>query len=120
MKNNLIEISTASVLIILSVLFLNPWHFWMPDMMVVGMLIFALVVFGIFAGYVLRERVVDERDAMHETLAGRNAFLAGVTMVLVGILWQGLQHAVDPWLVVVLVTMLLAKIITRVWSDTHL
>lgn len=120
MKNNLSEIFTTLLLILIAVLLLNPFDFWMPDMMVVGMLVLTLVLFGIFASFILREKTVDERDAVHETLAGRNAFLAGSALLILGIVVEGYTHTVDPWLVVTLVVMIVAKIATRIWSDKNL
>lgn len=119
MKNNLSEIFTTLLLILIAVLLLNPFDFWMPDMMVVGMLVLTLVLFGIFASFILREKTVDERDAEHETLAGRNAFLAGSALLILGIVVEGYTHTVDPWLVVSLVVMIVAKIATRIWSDKN-
>lgn len=119
MKHNFQEIVVTLGIVAIAVLLLNPFEFWMPDMMVVGMLIAALVLFGIFATYILRERAADERDAMHISLAGRNAFLAGATVLIIGIVAQGYAHAVEPWLVIALLAMALAKIGTRLWSDRY-
>lgn len=120
MKNNLLEILTTAGLVIIAVLLLNPFKFWMPDMMVVGMLAVALVLFGLFASFILREKIVDERDAVHETLAGRNAFLAGSAVLLIGIVVGGYTHTVDPWLVGALTVMIFVKVVTRLWSDKNL
>lgn len=119
MKNNFAEILTTACLILIAVLLLNPFDFWMPDMMVVGMLVLALVLFGIYASFILREKTIDERDAVHETLAGRNAFLAGSTVLIFGIVVEGYTHTVDPWLVATLIVMIVAKIVTRIWSDKN-
>ena len=120
MKNNLKETVFTVSLIIIAVLLLNPFHFWMPDMMVMSILAIALVVFAIFASFILREKTVDERDAQHRTLAGRNAFLAGSAMLILGIIVQGYSHAVDKWLVIALIVMVVTKIGTRIWSDKNL
>lgn len=120
MRNNVIETIVTSALIGIAVLLLNPFHFWMPDMMVICMLAIALVLFGIFASFILREQSVDEREEQHKSLAGRNAFLAGSGILMLGIVVQGYTHTVDPWLVIALIGMVIAKIITRHWSDRNL
>lgn len=120
MKNNLKEIIVTVGIIVITILLLNPFNFWMPDMMVVGMLVAALVLFGVFASFILRERISDEREALHRTLSGRNAFLAGSAILMVGLVVQGYEHAVDPFLVVTLITMIVVKIGTRIWSDRNL
>ncbi|OGI79094.1 hypothetical protein A3F19_03335 [Candidatus Nomurabacteria bacterium RIFCSPHIGHO2_12_FULL_37_29] len=120
MKNNIKETIVTICLIIIAILLLNPFHFWMPDMIVLVMLAFALVIFGIFASFILREKIFDERDSLHRTLAGRNAFLAGSTILMLGIIIQGYSHSVDPWLVIALIGMIIIKIGTRIWSDKNL
>ena len=118
MKNNFIkEIFVSVVMIGLSVLLLNPTGFWMPDMMVMSMLAGILVLFGLFASFILRERVVDERDSLHRTFAGRNAFLVGSMALICGIVVEGYHDSVDPWLIVTLTLMLSVKIGTRIWTD---
>ena len=120
MKNNIKEIIITVCLIAIAILLLNPFHFWMPDIMVMGMLAVALVIFGIFTSFVLREKVFDERDSFHRTLAGRNAFLAGSAILMLGIIVQGYYHSVDSWLVIALTAMITVKISTRIWSDRNL
>ena len=120
MKNNLPETLVTVCLIVLATLLLNPFHFWMPDMMMIGMLALILGLFAVFASFILRERVVDERDGLHRTLAGRNAFLAGAGVLTVAIVAEGYMHSVDPWLVIALITMIVVKIATRIWSDKNL
>jgi hypothetical protein len=120
MENNLKESIVTLALIGIAVLLLNPFHFWMPDMIVVCMLAVTLALFGIFASFILREKSIDEREDQHRTLAGRNAFLAGSGVLTLGIVIQGYTHTVDPWLVIALIVMVVVKIGTRMWSDKNL
>lgn len=120
MKNNYLEIITTVALVILAILILNPFSFWMPDMMVVGMLIGGLVIFGAYASFILREKAEDERDAIHKSIAGRNAFLAGAAFLTLGILVQGYSHEVDSWLVITLIVMIVTKVLSRFWTDKNL
>ena len=121
MKNNLkIEVAISFALVILAVLLLNPFHFWMPTMMHMIMLTFTLVIFVLFAVFILREKVQDERDTVHRMLSGRVAFLTGSALLTIGIVVQSLRDSVDVWLVVVLVAMVLSKLVTRMYSDKRL
>jgi len=121
MKNNLkIEVVISLVLVVLAVLLLNPFHFWMPNMIHMVMLALTLVVFAFFAIFILREKVQDEREAIHRMLSGRVAFLTGSALLTIGIVAQSLKNAVDVWLVIVLVAMVLSKIVTRIYSDNRL
>lgn len=119
MKNNFAEILVTVGLVAIAILLLNPFHFWMPDMLVMGMLACALALFGAIAIFILRERSQDEREEQHRSLAGRNAFLAGAGVLVLGIVVQGYTHTVDPWLVAALIIMVVAKIATRIWSDNN-
>lgn len=120
MKNNLKEIIVTLCLIVLAILLLNPFHFWMPDMMVVCMLAITLGLFALFASFIIRENTFDERENQHRALAGRNAFLGGAGLLTLGIVVQGYTHTVDPWLVLALIAMIVVKIATRIWSDRNL
>lgn len=117
MNNFLHEALTSIILITLAVLLLNPFYFWMPDMMVTSILALLVVVFALFSAFVLKERARDEREAVHKMLAGRVAFLAGSLVLTLGIAIQALDHAVDPWLVVALIVMILSKFIARIYSQ---
>lgn len=121
MKSNFIqETSVAAILVVLLAIILNPFHIWMPDMMHVLMLVAVVVVFAIFASFILREKVADERDAAHRSLAGRIGFLAGSAALVVGIFVQALSHhTVDEWLIITLVIMIIAKIGTRMYTDRN-
>ena len=120
MKNNSRIISSTIIFVAIALALLNPFHVWMPEMMVATMLVIAFVAFGAFVTFILFERAGDERETAHRTLAGRHAFLVGSGMLLIGIGYQGYKHAVDPWLVATLVVMVIVKLATRAWSDRNM
>ncbi len=120
MKNNIKEIILTICIIVVSVLLLNPFDFWMPNMLVMCMLASVLALFGLFVGLILREKSEDERDDVHKGLAGRNAFLAGSVVLIIGIFVQGISHTIDTWLVLALITMIITKVVTRIWTDKNL
>ena len=112
-NNTYSETAISATLIILLVAILNPFHLWMPDMLHMMMLAAALVVFGFFAAFVLRERATDERESTHRMLAGRAAFLAGTAALIAAIVYQSYLDQLDVWLVFVLVVMVISKIGAR-------
>ncbi len=120
MKNNFLEFITALGLIILSILILMPSRMEMPNSVLMLLRVAVLGVFCLFAVFVLRENAVDERDMSHRALAGRRAFLVGSGVLVVGITSQAVTQGVDPWLVLALILMILAKIGTRIYSDRSL
>lgn len=117
MKNSFLqEIFVSSALIVLLVLFLNPFGFWMPNALLIMMIAGLIVAFGLFASFIWRESAQDEREALHRFMAGRIAYLAGAGGLVVGIIAESLQHDLDPWLVGILGIMILAKITGLMYS----
>jgi Kef-type K+ transport system membrane component KefB len=121
MKNNFLikETTLAAVLLVLLFVLLNPFHWWMADMMLATLLILSLVVFGIFALFVVQEKTVDEREQQHRVMAGRTAFIAGTLVLTLAILSQSIHHHVDPWLFITFVVMVIAKLGTRAYIDRN-
>ena len=113
------ETTISVVLVVLLIALVNPFHFWMPDMLHMMMLAAALIVFAVFAAFILRERSTDEREGVHKMLAGRIAFLVGAAALIVGIVYQSYIDQLDNWLVVVLVVMIVSKIGAHLWSDRN-
>lgn len=117
MRNNLFqEIVLSSVLLILLILFLNPFDLWMPGKVLMLMVFILVVVFTVFAVFIWREHARDEREMLHSMFAGRIAFLAGSAILTGGIIYQGLKHEVDIWLVIAVGAMILGKITGLVYS----
>lgn len=117
MKNNFLkEVSISGILIILLVLFLNPFDFWMPTALLMMMVLGLVVVFALFASFVWRENHRDEREGLHKMMAGRIAFLVGAALLTLGIIVQSFNHNLDPWLVFVLTGMIVAKVITLIYG----
>jgi len=118
MKNNLLqEISISGILIILLVLFLNPFGFWMPTTLLMMMILGLVAVFALFASFVWRENHRDEREGLHKMMAGRAAFLVGTALLTLGIIVQSLSHNLDPWLVLTLGGMIVAKVISLIYGQ---
>lgn len=117
MKNNFLqEVFISMTLMVLLVLFLNPFGFWMPNTLLVMMIAGLIVVFALFASFIWRESARDERESFHKMMAGKFAFLAGMGGLIVGIIVQSLQHALDGWLVGILGIMIFAKIIALIYG----
>ena len=120
MKNNFLqEIFVSLVLIVLLVLFLNPFDFWMPNTILIMMVAGLIVVFALFASFIWRESAQDEREALHRFMAGRIAYLAGAGGLVIGIIVQSLQHDLDGWLVGILGVMIFAKISGRIYGKVR-
>lgn len=119
MKNNgLTEIILSCIIIALVIALLNPFNF-MTSMTMMMVQLALVVVFALFVGFVWKERGRDERELLHRALAGRVSFLAGSTVLVIGIVVQGLMYHVDPWLVSALAVMVLAKLAVVIYNNNH-
>lgn len=121
MKNKYIgEIIITLVLIGILIVCLNPLNFLMPAPIVSMLIILLLIVFGIFTAVIWKEKSKDEREKLHKYFAGHFAFLTGSAFLVIAISIQEINHNLDPWLVYILIIMILAKIIARIYSDKRL
>jgi len=119
MKNKFSYITTAVVLVALLVLLSDPFMLWMPMGAQLAVLLAAAALACVWAGLVLYERASDEREALHAMHAGRVAYLAGIVVLTLALVSQGLAHASDPWIPLALGVMVVAKLSARLYSDIH-
>ena len=115
--NNLLS---AAIVCILGVLFFtltDPFMYWMPNMVQMVALTIAAALLAVFAGFFLRESAEDEREIIHRMRAGRAAFLSGILVLTVALVYQGLTHSIDRWILIALGAMILAKLVARWHAD---
>lgn len=114
-KTRVSEWLLAIAIIVALVLVLNPFDIIMTSpytltlLMILGIAVFA---FGVF---VWRERYRDEREELHAMKAGRLSYFAGGVVLVIGISFQTLTHALDVWLLVALAAMVVTKLIVSAW-----
>ncbi len=113
----IIETISATLILGIAVLFLNPSHLTMPDTMVSMLIVVLIVSFLVFAAFLFREKSSDEREAVHILTAGRISYLVGVSALVMGIIIQTLKHDIDSWLVIALCAMVFSKILSRIYSQ---
>ncbi|MGH7203609.1 MAG: hypothetical protein ACREHC_04165 [Candidatus Levyibacteriota bacterium] len=117
MKNNVLgEIIISLLLIGLLVFFLNPIGLLMPQQMHPLMIPLLVILFIIFAAFIWKEQPGDERAQLHKFIASRFAYFAGLATLLIAILVEHATQTIDPWLVIVLCVILLAKIAGILYS----
>ncbi len=119
MQNKLSFIGTAVVLLILLVLLTDPFMLWMPMGAQLAVLLGAAVFACVWAGFVLYERANDEREALHTMHAGRTAYLSGIAVLTLALVFQGLAHAIDPWISAALAVMVISKLAARLYSEQY-
>lgn len=107
----------SGLLVIFLVWFVNPFGFWMTDAFHMTLLGLIVTLFAIFAMFLWKELVVDEREQLHRFIGTRFAYTAGGVLLLIGIIVQAFSHKIDPWLPLVLTGMVLAKILGRYYAE---
>ena len=118
MKNSfLTEIIISAVLIGLLILLLNPFDFLMPSPIQTMTIAAVLIIFISFCVFVWREKSRDEREQLHKQIASRFAYLTGATVLIIAIVIQSFNHTLDPWIVIALIVMILAKIVGVLYAN---
>ena len=113
------ETLIATILVILLICLANPFNTYMLSMLESFILGGIFIIFAFFASFFLREDVQDERDETHRSLAGRVAFLVGSIVLLIGIAFEIHNGKLDMWLIATLVSMIIAKIAARIYSESR-
>lgn len=111
------EAISAVAIVAVAILFLNPTHLTMPDSAETMLILGILVAFFIFAAFILREKPRDERESVHILTAGRISYLIGVSTLIIGTISQALSHDIDKWLIFALCTMVLSKLLSRIYLN---
>ena len=113
----LIETITSLLMLSIAFSFIMPSELTMP-MSIQSMLLISLVIaFIVFAGLILKEHPQDERESLHIMMASRIAYLFGIGAIIVAIIFQTIQHNVDPALIIVVAVMIISKIIARIYCQ---
>jgi len=94
----------------------DPFHWFMPDALQMIVLCVLVALFGLFAGMIYREKPADEREAFHLYKASRGGYIAGILTICSLIVYQDLQHRLDPSLLLILSVMVLVKLGIQIWS----
>ncbi len=113
---NLREIIVSAAFVILLALKFDPLNWLMPTRSQVLVLCLLVAAFGLYAGILFRQKVRDEREALHLHRASRIAYIAGVAVLVAAIVIQSLMGMTDPWLFGVLGGMIIIKMAVLIWS----
>lgn len=119
MKDKYLQYILAGILLILLGLISDPFMLWMPSMalMVILVLVAALVLS--WMGFLMQEGEGDEREVLHKMKAGRLAYLSGLAVLVVALVYQGFTHQIDHFIVVALGVMVLSKVLARGYLERH-
>lgn len=117
MNKQYLHTTLALIIIFLLLVVADLVPFWMPMM---GELV-AVIVISVFlvfwAGAILQEQALDEREVALKMKSGRIAYLSGLAILLIALIVQGISHTIDPWIPVSLGVMVAAKLLTRIYLE---
>jgi hypothetical protein len=117
MKNKLVgEILISAVFVILLFSFIDPLDILMPEKMHPFMVAMLLLLLIVFVGFLWKEIPGDEREQFHKYIASRFAYLAVIATLVIGVIVQSLYHKIDPWLIIAVCIIILAKIIGLIYG----
>ena len=119
MKNKYLHILTATILVVLLALLVDPFMLWMPPMAAMAALLLAAVLLCAWAGFVMFEGALDEREALHRMHAGRFAYLSGIGVLTLALVVQGLSHHIDVWVAFALAAMVVTKLGARLYTQQN-
>lgn len=114
------ELVVAAVFLALLFVLFNPWHIFMPTYVERMLLAALLVAFGAFVAFIWRENPADEREALHRLYSDRLAFLAGAAILLAMVIVGEWRHQLDPWVLLALGAMILAKTAGLIYTKIRL
>ena len=115
----LAEYLIAVALVFLLALLTDPFMVWMPTPTQMVVVLVAAILAVVYAGFVLKEKAADERDAVHRMLAGRAAFLTSIAVLTIALIVQALSHGIDPWIPAALALTIIAKLVARAWASRN-
>jgi hypothetical protein len=115
-KVNFSEIIISGFLIFLMALLFWERDLLMPSNLSMMLILSFVVVFAMFAALLFKENARDERETLHRFIAARSAYFTGTCVLVLGIVVQSLDHAIDIWLIITLTLMILAKIVGSIYG----
>jgi len=116
---NFKEILTALGLVVILTFLMDPMGMYYHNMTVVFSITILILLFVSFSIFVWKDKPADEREEVHQSFAGRVAFLSGTALMIIGVVVQSFNHAIDFWLVLALIVMIISKLIALRYSERN-
>ena len=117
MNKKYLHILVAVVLAFFLLTLADLVPFWMPMMGEMMVLLLVVILLLVWAGFVMQETAHDEREVLLKMKSGRVAYLSGLGVLMLALVMQGIQHAIDPWIAVTLAVMVITKLVTRLYEE---
>jgi disulfide bond formation protein DsbB len=102
---------------VVSALAIAPKEILMPSSVQMALLAALLALLVAFMAVVWRENPADEREFQNQSTASRAAYLVGVFLLIVALVYQSIKHEVDPYVPITLFGMIATKVIAQRSKD---
>lgn len=109
-KQILTELITTAITTVLVFALFNPFNFWMPMATHLLMVATLLVSFLGLSFMLLTQLHEDEREKKLRLFSYQTGYIAGMAILVMGIIYQSFSHQVDGWMVFSLVVMIATKL----------
>ncbi len=120
MKSKLIpEIAFSLISILLVTLLVNPFGIIMPSQIEMIVIALTAIAFSAFLIFLWGEKPRDEREEYNLYLAGRFSFYSVAVVLLVGTIYQALNHELDAWLIISLLVLVLSKVFALAYQNNQ-
>ncbi len=118
LKNKNILVSIISIIVIgaLLCILLDTLRTQMNHMMYMTFQFTSLAGILALVGLFVFEENGDERIELHKKIASRFGYIAGLLTASIGLVFQSISHSIDPWLLGVVIIMITAKLLGRLYS----
>lgn len=101
----------------ITVLAIAPKTIVMPNTLQMSLLAAVLILLAGFMVLMWREDPADERELQNQVIASRSAYLIGSLVLIVGLVIQSLDHAIDPVVPIALLAMIATKLVIQRKKD---
>jgi nicotinamide riboside transporter PnuC len=117
MQKKIISFGLAAIITFCLAAIADLLPFWMPMMGELYVLVAVTIFLLGWAGFIVSERAADEREVYLAMQSGRFAYVAGLLMLVLAMVVQGLSHSIDPWVPMTLAVMVVVKLFGRTYFD---
>lgn len=116
MKNNILPVFVTIGALVCLFLLTDPFMVLMTTSSQMMLLLVASLFLAAIVAFVITEKADDEREHLHRLEAGRVGYGAGLSILILALIIQGLAHHIDLWISATIAVMLISKFGIRLYD----
>ncbi len=118
-KENLKDLVSIILLIGSFFLLINPFGLIMTDQFQMLMLALTSIIVITILIFLWKENPKDEREEAYLIVSSRISFFSVAIILLVALVVQALQHMIDLWIALSLITLVMSKILALAYLKSR-